>query len=74
MLLFSVERKFSQEGLIWRKTKVVFNDRCQAGFDPSGLQRDAIDMPSRNGCTPRCTRMLRRCKWFSPKCGSTTAA
>jgi len=53
MLLFSVESKFSQEGLIRRGIKVVFNDRCQAGLDPSGLQRDAIDMPNRNGCTPR---------------------
>jgi len=49
MLLSSVESKFSQEGLIRRRTEVVFNDRCQAGFDPSGLQTDAIDMPSRNG-------------------------
>jgi len=54
--------------------KVVFNDHCQAEFDPSGLQRDAIDIPSRNGCTPRCTRVLRRFKWLSPKCGATTAA
>jgi len=44
-------------GLIRRRTKVVFNDRCQVGFGPSGLQRDAIDMPSRNGCTSRCTRV-----------------
>jgi len=28
MLLFSVESKFSQEGLIPRRTKVVFNNRC----------------------------------------------
>jgi len=28
MLLFSVENKFSREGLVWRRTKVVFNDRC----------------------------------------------
>jgi len=28
MLLFSVESKFSQEGLIRRRTKVGFNDCC----------------------------------------------
>jgi len=28
MLLFSVENEFSQEGLIQKRTKVVFNDRC----------------------------------------------
>jgi len=28
MLLFSVESKFSQKGLIQRRTKVVLNDHC----------------------------------------------
>ena len=60
-------------GLIRRRIKDMFNDHCQAGFDPSGLQRDATDMPSRNGCTPRCTRVLRSFMWLAPKCRTSTA-
>jgi len=32
---------------------------CQAGFDPSGLQRDVADMPSRIGHTWKCVRVLK---------------
>jgi len=37
----------SKGGGIRGRIKIVFNDHCQAEFDPSGPQRDAIDMPSR---------------------------
>jgi len=40
----------------------------QAGFDPSGLQRDATDMPSRIGHTSKCVRVLMKFKGNSPKC------
>jgi len=33
---------------------------CQAEFDRSGLQRDATDMPNRNGRTSKCTRVPKR--------------
>jgi len=46
--------------VIQRRTKDIFNDHCQAGFDPSGLQRDATDMTNRNGYTPRCTRVFEK--------------
>jgi len=62
------------KGSIRRGIKIVFNDHCQAEFDPSGPQRDVIDMPSRNRCTSRCSCVLKRFKWLSPKCGVTTAA
>jgi len=60
-------------GLFRRRIKEIFNDHCQAGFDPSGLQRDVTDMPSRNGHTPRCTCVLRSFQWLTPKCGTSTA-
>jgi len=60
-------------GLVRRRIKAMFNDHCQAGFNPSGLQRDVTDMPSRNGYTPRCTRVLRSFMWLAPKCGMSTA-
>jgi len=49
------QRYFQSKGLIRRRTKDIFNDHCQAGFDPGGLQRDVTNMLSRNGYTPRCT-------------------
>jgi len=58
MLLFSVESKFSQEGLIRRRIKAVLMTTAKLG----STQADAIDMLSRNGCTPRCARVLRRSK------------
>jgi len=56
-----------------KKNREQFRDRCRAGFYPSGLQRDAIDMRSRNGRTLKYSCVLR---WWmtSPKCGLTTAA
>ena len=59
-------------GLIRRRIKEMFNDHCQAWFNPSGLQRDATDMPSRNGYTPRCTREL-SFMWLALKCRTSTA-
>jgi len=60
-------------GLIRRRIKEIFNDHCQAGFYPSGLQRDLTDMPNRNGHTSRCKRVLRSFMWLVPKCGTSTA-
>jgi len=67
------QKLVQSKGLIRRSIKENFNDHCQAGFDPSGLQRDVTDMPSRNGHTPRCTRVLRSFMWLAPKCGTSTA-
>ena len=53
-----------------KKDKRFLVTYCQAGFDPSGLQRDATDMPSRIGHTSRCVRVLIKFKWHSPKCGN----
>jgi len=46
MLLFQLKVS-AVKGAIRRRIKIVFSDHCQAGFDPSGLQRDVTDMPSR---------------------------
>jgi len=53
-----------------KKDKRFLVTYCQVGFDPSGLQRDATDMPSRIGHTSRCVRVLIKFKWHSPKCGN----
>ena len=50
---------FSQEGWSEEGPKIS-NGHCQAGFDPGGLQTDVNDMPSSNGYTSRCTRVLGR--------------
>jgi len=73
MLLSSVESKFSQEGSIRRRIKVILMTAAKLSSTQADC-RDAIDMPSKNGCTSRCTRVLRRFMWLSPKCGVTTAA
>jgi len=71
VLLFSVESEFSKKGLIRRRIESNFGDHGRAGFDPSGLQRDVIDMPNTNGRIIKYSCVTQR--QDDRKCGSTTA-